>query len=559
MEGEVIYPLSKVDPGDTRLELKCVVVKPVLRYLEDRLGSKDMRRIIAETGMNLGYLEDSSNWVSYAYFTRLLARVVQVTGDPQAPFEAARKYTDIHSYRIVGGFLRHLGTPREMYVLVVRFHTLWTKVNDWRLEKIGRRSCTICVRPRIYPQDKNNCLAVQGSLATVPCHFGLPAAEVFEERCACDGSEECVYRIRWMNPPRRLGGIVMMVFGVILGCIAVAVWGVHPETVLLFCTAALGGYFMGRERDHSRSLKEMYKEAKEQAEFLLEAIHKHDAINERLQEEVEARTQELRHANEVLERAMEDLKESREKALAAERHAAIGVLAAGMAHELNSPVNAIRLSVQSAMEDLERGGKLYTVLENAERATGRCRRIVNDLLAFAREPQLRAKVDIVELVDAAAALFEKETPQGVKIKRCVEGDIPTMTIDRAQMRQVIMNILYNASESMGGHGKIDIVVARRGDEVVISISDNGPGMSEEVKRHVFEPFFSTKVGPLRGTGLGLSISRQLVERNGGELGVESRPGYGTTFTIKFPAGVRQVRAEGQDRKNRTDADPGGLQ
>src|SRR5690606_24289217 len=149
------------------MELKCVVTTPVLRFLEQRLGRSRTRELISDTRMNPDYLEHTENWISYDYFCRLLRKVVEATGEPRAPLIAARDCSTMGTYGVVARFLKHLGSPGHSYQLIVRFHGLWTKVNTWRILESSAGRCTIEVQPARVTQDRNNCLAIQGSLAAV--------------------------------------------------------------------------------------------------------------------------------------------------------------------------------------------------------------------------------------------------------------------------------------------------------------------------------------------------------------------------------------------------------
>jgi signal transduction histidine kinase len=292
------------------------------------------------------------------------------------------------------------------------------------------------------------------------------------------------------------------------------------------------GFFAGRVMDYRLKLTEVYRQNESQAASLMESLRDIEELNRQLQSKVEQRTGELSEANEALKKALKELRESQKKALQQERQAAVGVLAGGMAHEMNNPINAIRLSHQALKEDVGDDTQALGILATAERAAGRCKRIVNELLSFSRDPQKVLPGDITDIVDRTLTVFRKDAPEGIRVKEDFAADVPKLTLDHAQMQQALLNLLENASDAMQGEGQIDVGVKHVDSCAVVTVRDRGPGMRPDVADKVFDPFFTTKSGA--GLGLGLSITYQLVHRNGGTIEVDSQEGNGTTFTIRFP-------------------------
>jgi signal transduction histidine kinase len=245
---------------------------------------------------------------------------------------------------------------------------------------------------------------------------------------------------------------------------------------------------------------------------------------------VEQRTSELAKTNRCLEETLAQLKESRIKELQVERQAAIGALAAGMAHEMNNPLHAVSVSVQGLKEDLQSSPEYGPFIANIERSTKRCRRIIGEILSFSRESK-SSLANLPEIISAAVDTFKSEHPASLTLELQIPPDLPKILLDAAQIRQALVNLLMNASDAMGGQGLIRVGVEREASTVVISVTDSGPGMTGEVKSRIFDPFFTTKQ---KGMGLGLSITWQLVQKNGGAIEVESQVGLGTTFRIRMP-------------------------
>lgn len=518
------YPLDKVDPADTAMELKCSVAAAVLEFIKNTYSDEKRDQIVFETKMNLEYLLDTRNWISFAYYCRMLRALVALTGDARSAFESGRQNTNLDSYGNVARFIAHLLAPGATYSLMVRYTSLWNKIASWEMPSYKNGECVIRITNIKHKQDKLNCLNIQGGLEAVPCIFGLPFAHVEELECACDGHASCTYRITWVPMPERLWGAIGFTTGLAVG-VAIGSfleWNVVSLLHTLFLSA--GGYFIGRRHDFNSRLKQVYLQNAEQAESMLKLLRDVEELNKDLQEKVELRTVELK-------KTMEDLKQSQAKVLIAEKQSAVGVLAAGMAHEFNNPLNAICISAQSLKEDVGDDGLLRPQVEIIERASGRCRRIVNDLLSYSREPRRQMGVRLDEIVKDSVSLFLAEHPGGIEISKTMAGTLPVMQMDRLQVQQVILNLLKNASDAMNDHGLVEVSLHGDSKNIVLAVKDHGPGMSESLRKKIFDPFFTTKQ---TGKGLGLSITYQLVTRNGGTIDVSSREGEGSTFTISFP-------------------------
>ena len=228
--------------------------------------------------------------------------------------------------------------------------------------------------------------------------------------------------------------------------------------------------------------------------------------------------------------------------LRSEKLAAVGQLAAGMAHELNNPLTPALLYTERLLRqgglDAEARGHLEVVV----REVGRAQNIIKDLLAFARRYQSSwAETDINQLLRRALERAEGEAPSPKVSSRFEPGHDVRVLADEYRLTQVFLNIIRNARQSIEEGGRAGVVTVRServaeggAERVRVTVSDDGQGIAREHLPKIFDPFFTTRqVGA--GAGLGLSLSNGIVEEHGGAISVESEPGAGATFVVELPA------------------------
>jgi two-component system NtrC family sensor kinase len=236
---------------------------------------------------------------------------------------------------------------------------------------------------------------------------------------------------------------------------------------------------------------------------------------------------------------------SDEVAMQSSKMAALGKMAAGIAHEINNPL-AVISEKAGWMKDLlatkdvaqsENFQELSDAVNKIEYHVVRAKTVTHRLLGFARrmEPVME-QVNINEVLDESIEFLKNEARyRNIEIQANYAPDLPRTSIDQAQLQQVFLNLINNAIDAIGKDGQININTRTitKNNEISVEISDNGPGMPKEVIQKIFDPFFTTKeVG--EGTGLGLSISYSIIEKLGGRIMVASEEGKGTTFTIYLP-------------------------
>jgi signal transduction histidine kinase len=339
---------------------------------------------------------------------------------------------------------------------------------------------------------------------------------------------------------------------------------IFPSTVEL--GLVYGGYLVTwvytAERERRQMLEEMARGLEEKVAERTEAL---SAANRELSE----RHQQLEETYQELARAEEQLVQS-------EKMASLGLLVAGVAHELNNPISFVHSNLEfieeyverltriieayeaiglpegtarQRLEELKQRVKLDSTLKTLDELIASCRegtervkKIVMDLRTFSRTDDIGPiPVDLHQGIESSLALLEKEYQGRITIHR-EYGDLPKVECYPGQMNQVFMNLLQNAAQAITGKGDVWIKTLPNGKWATITIRDSGGGIPEQDLPRVFDPFFTTKpVG--QGTGLGLSITYGIIQKHGGHIRVKSEMNRGTEFIVELPVHLLGERYE----------------
>lgn len=238
------------------------------------------------------------------------------------------------------------------------------------------------------------------------------------------------------------------------------------------------------------------------------------------------------------------IKELEKQIQHSDKLALIGQIAAGIAHEIGTPLNVISGNAEYIMMEMGENNpykeELETIISQAERIAN----LIKQLLEFARPrkpnyTKVNVNNELYHVVELLKHQFEKSN---IKLNLKFSEDIPSIYADCSQIHQVFLNIIVNAIQAINQNGVIEIETFAKDGYVNIKFRDNGVGILPEHIHKIFEPFFTTKEAG-KGTGLGLAVSKRIIDEHNGKIEVESTPGKGTVFTVKFPTYIKKEDKE----------------
>jgi two-component system NtrC family sensor kinase len=243
-----------------------------------------------------------------------------------------------------------------------------------------------------------------------------------------------------------------------------------------------------------------------------------------------------------LERTTDELTAAQEQLVRSARLAAVGRLSAGVAHEIGNPLAAIQ-----GLLELMQAGDLDPEEEREfvgriQREAERIHHTIRDLLDFSRnEPsqggRIETSADLADVVSDTVKLVDRQTRfRDIELALSLDEGLPRVRGDHERLRQLLLNLLFNAADALGGKGRIEVRAANGGGVVQLVVEDDGPGIQQEIIEQVFDPFVTTKA-PGQGTGLGLAVCHTIVEGLGGSIEAANREQGGATFRVQLPAAV----------------------
>jgi signal transduction histidine kinase len=421
--------------------------------------------------------------------------------------------------------LRAFGSPRVGYGRLPQLVPMMNKVSDVRTSQVRRGAAEIEYRPAA-PQYRERsplvCRLRKEQLASGPTIWALPPAQVDEIACQASGAESCRYRIKWVERTPWRGTLA----GIVVGLLAAIVLP-HGGSLLALSLVLAGGA-LGRlwdQRVHTRELEAFVHEQREGLRASLDVMERRfvelQEAKAAVDAKVEQRTSELRIAT--------------EKRVHTEKLAVLGTLAAGLAHEVRNPANAIVTGlrpVKRHLVSLGADGDQIEMVDIAIDAGEQISKLVGDLLDAGRTDRGLEPWDPHQGIETAIRLLA-HTASGLQFVRDF-AFVGKIVGRPPALNQIFLNLLDNAIRAAGDQGTVQITSRPQSGGVEITVADSGPGISPEVAPRIFDPFLTTRaVG--EGTGLGLHFSRQVAYDHGGTLDLVAGPGLGACFRLWLPA------------------------
>jgi len=240
-------------------------------------------------------------------------------------------------------------------------------------------------------------------------------------------------------------------------------------------------------------------------------------------------------ADELMERET-SLKKAQHALVQSEKMAAVGTLSAGLAHEVKNPLSAVLGYAQLSKRKLDQPEALEKHLDIIETETKRCNEIISNLMQFSRQEKgEHTQISVNDVVQKSMAIVDHQLSlKNVRIESELADNMPLIYGNANQLQQVLMNLMINAQQAIGdGGGTVGLATQLESQSVLITVSDTGPGMDDQLAKKIFEPFFTTKPAG-KGTGLGLSVTYGIIKDHGGEISVQRASSGGAKFVIELP-------------------------
>jgi two-component system, NtrC family, sensor kinase len=252
---------------------------------------------------------------------------------------------------------------------------------------------------------------------------------------------------------------------------------------------------------------------------------------------------EMQQVMEAFNTMVRELERRQDQLVQSKKLSSIGTLTAGVAHQLNNPLNNISTSCQIAIDELASGDAelLSRMLKNIDQETMRARDVVKGLLEFSRVQEFSLRPSqLSDVVRRSMRLVESQIPADIEMVMEIPDHL-MLPMDTQRMQEVFINLIINAAQSIRDKGRITLTAStdENTDEIVIEVRDTGQGIPEEIQGQLFDPFYTTKEEG-HGTGLGLSVVYGIIQKHQGNITVQSQPGKGASFFIRLP--INQVKA-----------------
>ena len=504
-------------------ELSCRYVIPLIDLADAEGRTSGVDGLLSRWSVTRADLRDESNWVSLRFCEDLVDWLGAELGTDRLAESITRAVFAPRALGAMYPVLRAFGSPRVGYGALAQLVPRTNKVSAVAVARVRRGAAEITYRPASPDYQERSpliCLLRKAQIAAGPTLWKLPAARVEEGECQVRGGEACRYSVRWVERPSIRGLLLGLLAG---GALAlVQGHGVWAALVALVAGGALGR--IADLRAHGRELQTFVGEHTLALTAALDTTERRFVELQKAKAEVDAR----------VEQRTAELRTATEKRVHTEKLAVLGTLAAGLAHEVRNPANAIvngLRPVHRYLTELQGDPDFLTSVKIAIDAGDQIARLVGDLLDVGRTDRGLEPWDPHQGIEAAIRLLSHRTQhvsfdRDFKFRGEILGRPPALN-------QIFLNLFDNALRAAGEGGRVRVASRPDREGVEITIADSGPGIPPDLAQRIFDPFFTTReVG--EGTGLGLHFSRQVAYDHGGSLDLITAPGWGACFKLWLP-------------------------
>ncbi len=559
-----MMPGAPTQEADAVPELSCRPLKSMFLAFRRLRGDAALQAALAnaKTNLPLNYLEDESNWISFALSQRILDALSDASDVHDFPRRAGLLLATPEVLGFAYSGLKACGSVKLCYEKTLeRAAGQYNKVGSFRVISLGATHLVLEYRSTLREPNRRFCEFRTAQFQSFPTIWGLPLARVREDTCQALGADCCSYRFEWQMRPVFFDSLLGTLIGSLLG--AAGVWvGLldAPPLLSVLGTGGLGaviGALLDAQRElrsRDRLLEVHNQDLDASLERLNARFEEITVLNRTLEEKVEARTRELSEARDKLQAALG-------KAVALDR--AKTQFFTNISHELRTPLTLILAPLETALSEWPNAPRpIRDQLEMMHRNGMRLLDNINELLALSRLDAGRTWLKIEE-VDADAVLRGLvEASQGLARQRCVElryearEELPLIPADRDKLEKIALNLIGNAlkfTRPSAAQPSPWVVVRAQVEQgrFVFSVSDSGIGIAQEHLGTIFERFSQVSDGDRReysGTGIGLALAKELAEFHMGTIQVSSRPGVGSTFTVSLPLSRNAIPENRLDRR-----------